>query len=113
MWRSAFRGLREAMADVSATVEEVQREVAGLKAQVSHCPKVKDDLANPERELATLKEEMRKHRGRKAATAAQRHRHEQEIRDVKRGVELLHKASGSHRSETRRLWQALKKWLGS
>jgi predicted nucleic acid-binding Zn-ribbon protein len=67
---SDVAGLREAMADGSAKVEEVQREFAGPKAQASGCPKVKHDLANLERELATLKGEMRELRGLKAATAA-------------------------------------------
>jgi chromosome segregation ATPase len=71
-------GLREGMADDNATVEEVQRQVAGLKAQVSECrPNVKKDLANLEPELAKLKEEMQKLRGVKAAMADQRQRHAQ------------------------------------
>jgi predicted nucleic acid-binding Zn-ribbon protein len=57
---SDVAGLREAMADGSAKVEEVRREVVGVKAQLwDCCPKVKHDLANLERELAKLKEEMR------------------------------------------------------
>jgi chromosome segregation ATPase len=85
------------MADGSAKPEEVRREVAGLKAQLSDCPKVKHDLANLERELATLKEEMRELRGLKVAMANRRQRHEQEICDVKHVVELLQKASDSQR----------------
>jgi uncharacterized protein involved in exopolysaccharide biosynthesis len=56
---SDVAGQRAAIADGSTKVEEVQREVAGLKAQVSDCPKVKHDLANLERELATLNDETR------------------------------------------------------
>jgi chromosome segregation ATPase len=52
-------GLREAMADGSAKVEAVQREVAGQKAQVSDCPKLNQDLTELERQLAKLKEEIR------------------------------------------------------
>jgi hypothetical protein len=48
------------MADGGAKVEEVWREVSGLKAQLSDCcPKVKKDLTNLEQELAKLKEEIR------------------------------------------------------
>jgi hypothetical protein len=48
------------MADGGAKVEEVRREVAGLKAQLSECcRKGKKDLTNLEQELAKLKEEMR------------------------------------------------------
>jgi hypothetical protein len=48
------------MADGRAKLDEVRREVAGQKAQLSDCsPKVKKDLANLERELATLKGVMR------------------------------------------------------
>jgi hypothetical protein len=57
---SDVTSLRAAMADNSEKVEEVRPEVAGLKAQFSdYCPKVNQDSANLERELATLKEEMR------------------------------------------------------
>jgi hypothetical protein len=46
------------MADWSANVEEVRREIAGLKVQLSDCcPKVKRDLTNLEQEVAKLKEE--------------------------------------------------------
>jgi chromosome segregation ATPase len=84
---SDVAGLRAAMADGSAKPEEVRREVAGQKAQLSnYCPKVKNDLANLERELATLKEEMSEFRLQRAAMADQRQRHEQEIRDVKHAV---------------------------
>jgi hypothetical protein len=48
------------MAHESAKVEEIGREVAGLKAQLSNCcPKVKKDLANLERELPELNDEIR------------------------------------------------------
>jgi hypothetical protein len=48
------------MADEGAKVEEVRREVAGLKAQVSfYCPNVSQDLTNLKEELAKPKEEMR------------------------------------------------------
>jgi hypothetical protein len=48
------------MADGSARVEEVRREVVGLKAELPDCcPKAKKDLANLEHELAKLIEEMR------------------------------------------------------
>jgi hypothetical protein len=46
--------------DESAIVGEIQREVAGVKAQLSDCcPKMKKDLTNLERELAKLKAEIR------------------------------------------------------
>jgi chromosome segregation ATPase len=95
------------MADGGSKVEEVRREVAGQKAQFSNCwPKVKHDLANLERELATLKEEMRELRGPKAAMADERQRHEQEIGDVKHDVELLRKPSDSQRESQERETQA-------
>jgi hypothetical protein len=48
------------MEDSSAMVEWVPGEGAGLKAQLSDCClKVKKDLTHLERELTTLKEEMR------------------------------------------------------
>jgi hypothetical protein len=48
------------MANNSAKVEEVRREVADLKAQLSDCcPNVNESLTDLERELAKLKEEMR------------------------------------------------------
>jgi hypothetical protein len=38
------------LAEGSAKIEEVRREVAGQKAQLSdYCPKVKNDLTNLER----------------------------------------------------------------
>jgi hypothetical protein len=47
------------MADGSAKVEEVQREVVGLKAEFSNCClKMNQDLTNLEEELAELKEEI-------------------------------------------------------
>jgi chromosome segregation ATPase len=106
---SDVAGLREGMADGSAKVEEVRREVAGLNAQLSDdCPNLNQDLRNLERELATLKEEMRELGGLKAAMADQRQRHEQEIRDVKHEVELLRKAS-----ERCRRWRRCERSLGS
>jgi hypothetical protein len=46
--------------DDNAKVEDVRREVAGVKAQLSDCwLKVNRDLTNLEQELAKLKEEMR------------------------------------------------------
>jgi cell division protein FtsB len=55
---SDVAGLRAAMADWSAKVEEVRREVPRLKVQLSDCcPKVKRDLTNLEQEVAKLKEE--------------------------------------------------------
>jgi chromosome segregation ATPase len=90
---SDVTGLRAAMADGSTKVEEVRRAVARLKAHVSDCPKVNQELANLEGELATLKEEMRELRVPKATMADQRLRQEQEIRDMKHDVELLRKAS--------------------
>jgi hypothetical protein len=57
---SVVTGLRAAMADNGAKVEEVRREVAGVTAQLSDCClKLKNDIRNLEQELATLKEEMR------------------------------------------------------
>jgi chromosome segregation ATPase len=57
---SDVTSLRVAMADGNAKLEEVRREVAGQKAQLSDCcPKVKKDLTDLQQELATLKEEMR------------------------------------------------------
>jgi hypothetical protein len=57
---SVVAGLRAAMADGSAKVEEVRRKVAGLKAELSGCcPKVNQHLTNLEQELAKLKEEIR------------------------------------------------------
>jgi hypothetical protein len=48
------------MANGSAKVEELRREVAGLRAQLSDCfPKMNESLTDVERELAKLKEEMR------------------------------------------------------
>jgi hypothetical protein len=47
------------MAGGGAKVEGVWREAAGLKAQLSDCPKVKKEMTNLEHELAKLKEEMR------------------------------------------------------
>jgi predicted exporter len=48
------------MVNNSAKVEEVQREVAGLKAQLSDwCPKMKRELTNLKQNLAKLKGEMR------------------------------------------------------
>jgi hypothetical protein len=74
---SDVAGLRAVMADGGSKAEEVRREVAGQTAQFSNCcPKVKHDLANLEREPATLKEEMRELRGPKAAMADERQRHE-------------------------------------
>jgi hypothetical protein len=59
------------MADGGAKVEEVRRDVAGLKAQLLDCcPKVQQDLTDLERELGKLKEEMRELGGLKAAMAA-------------------------------------------
>jgi hypothetical protein len=53
-------GLRTAIADGSAKGEEVQREAAGLIAQPwDGCPKVNQDLTNPEQELAKSKEGIR------------------------------------------------------
>jgi chromosome segregation ATPase len=44
-----------AMADGSAKLEEVRREVAGQKAQLSDCcPKLKKDSADLQRKLAKL-----------------------------------------------------------
>jgi hypothetical protein len=64
-------GLRTAIADGSAKVEEA-REAAGLIAQPwDCCPKVNQDLTNPEQELAKLKEGMREFRVLKAAMADQ------------------------------------------
>jgi chromosome segregation ATPase len=94
---SDLADLGAAMADGGAKVEEIRRDVPGLKAQLSDCPKVKHDLAKLARELATLKEEIRELREQKAAMADQRQRHEQEIRDVKHELELLRKASDSQR----------------
>jgi hypothetical protein len=46
------------MTDGSVKIEEVRRELVGLKVQlVDCCPKVKKDLANLEHEPANLKEE--------------------------------------------------------
>jgi chromosome segregation ATPase len=96
------------MADNSAKVEQVRREVAGLKAQLlDYCPKVNQDLTNLARELATLKEEMRELRVQKAAMADERQRHEQEIGDVRHEVELLQKASDSQRESQEREMQAV------
>jgi chromosome segregation ATPase len=104
---SDLAGLRAAMADGSAKVEEVPGEVAGWKAQLSHCcPKVNQDLTNLARELAALKEEMRELRLQKAAMADERQRHGQEIRDVKHEVELLRKASDSQQKSQERETQA-------
>jgi hypothetical protein len=65
-------GLRTPIADGSAKVEEVRREIAGLIAQpLDCCPKVNQDLTNPEQELAKLKEGMRGFRVLKAAMADQ------------------------------------------
>jgi chromosome segregation ATPase len=100
-------GLRAAMAAGSAKVEEVQREVAGLKAQASDRPKVNQDLTNLARELATLKEEMRELQLQKAAMADQLQRHEQEICDEKHEVALLRTASDSHRESQERETQAV------
>jgi uncharacterized coiled-coil DUF342 family protein len=48
-----------AMADGSSRIEEVRREAAGLKAELSDCrPKVNRDLTKLERQLAKVKEEM-------------------------------------------------------
>jgi chromosome segregation ATPase len=90
------------MADDSAKAEKARQEAAGLKAQLSDCPKVKHDLANLERELATMTGKMREFRGLKAAMADQQQRHEQEICDVKHEVELLQKASDSQRESRER-----------
>jgi hypothetical protein len=73
---SGLAGLRAVMTDGSAKVEEVQREVAGLKAQASDCPKVNQDLTNLARELATLKEKKRDRHLPTAAMADQLQRHE-------------------------------------
>jgi hypothetical protein len=65
------------MADGNAKVEEVRREIGGLKAQLSaYCLKVNQDSANLERELATLKEETRELRLQKTAMADEQQRHE-------------------------------------
>jgi hypothetical protein len=71
-------------------VEEVRREVAGLKAELSDChPKMKKDMTNLELEHRKLKGEMREVQLWKAAMADQRLGHEQEICDVRQEVELL------------------------
>jgi cell division protein FtsB len=58
---SDVAGLRAAMADVSAKVKEVRREVADLKAHLSvYCPKLKRDFTNLARELANMKEEAKR-----------------------------------------------------
>jgi predicted RNase H-like nuclease (RuvC/YqgF family) len=60
------------MADNSEKVEEVRREVAGLKAQLSEChPNVNQDFTILEHELAKLKEEIRELQRQKVATADQ------------------------------------------
>jgi chromosome segregation ATPase len=70
---SDVASLREAMADSSANVEEVRREVPGLKAQLSdYCPKVNQDLTNLERELGKLKEALRELRVMKAVADQRR-----------------------------------------
>jgi hypothetical protein len=57
---SDVAGLRAAMADNSAKVEEVRWEVAGLRAQLFDCClKVKKDLMNLEPDLAKLKVGMK------------------------------------------------------
>jgi hypothetical protein len=44
------------MADGSANVEEIQREIAGLKPELTDCgPEVKPDLAKLEQEIKTMK----------------------------------------------------------
>jgi chromosome segregation ATPase len=68
---------------------------------------VKHDLANLERELAKLEEEMRELRVLKAEMADQRLRQEQEIRNVKHDVELLRKASDSQRRSQERQTEAV------
>jgi chromosome segregation ATPase len=91
---SAVAGLRAAMADGSANVEEAQWKVAHLKAQLSDCwPKINQDLKNLKRELGKLKGEMRELRVHKAAMVDHRLWREQEICDVKHEVELLLQAS--------------------
>jgi chromosome segregation ATPase len=56
---SDVTGLRVAMGDRGTKVEEVRREVAGLKAQLSAWSKVKKEMRNLQQEFAKLKEEMR------------------------------------------------------
>jgi septal ring factor EnvC (AmiA/AmiB activator) len=56
---------------------------------------VKEGLANLQKELTKLKKEMRKFWVQKGAIADERHRHEQEICDVKHDVELLPQTSNS------------------
>jgi DNA repair exonuclease SbcCD ATPase subunit len=96
-------GLRTAIADGSAKVEEVRREAAGLIAQPwDCCPKVNQDLTNPEQELAKLKEGMREFRVLNAAMADQWQRREPEICDLKHEVKLLWKMSdGQSESQER------------
>jgi chromosome segregation ATPase len=65
-------GLGTAITDGSAKVDEVRREFASLTSrQWDCCPKVNQDLTNPEQELAKLKEGMRAFRVLKAAMADQ------------------------------------------
>jgi chromosome segregation ATPase len=100
---SDVASLRTMMADGNAKVEEVRREAADLKAQLSECcPKMNQGIANLEQELAKLKEEMRELRVLKAAMVEQRLRHEQKIHDMKQEAELLRKASDDqHKSQER------------
>jgi hypothetical protein len=105
---SDVAGLRAGMTDGSAKVEELGREVVGLKARPSNCClKVKKDMTNLERELGILKEEMRGHRVQEAAMAGQRLQHEQEIREVNHEVELLQKVSDDQRKSQERETQAV------
>jgi septal ring factor EnvC (AmiA/AmiB activator) len=66
------------MADGSAKVEDVRREVASLKVHLSdRCSKLNRNLTNLERELMKLKEEMRAMRANAAKSidaAAEQHR---------------------------------------
>jgi hypothetical protein len=57
---SDVTGLRAAMTDGGAKGEEIEREVAGLKAQFSNCcPIMKNDITNLDQKLAKLKDEMK------------------------------------------------------
>jgi hypothetical protein len=100
---SDIGGLRAAVTNGSTKVEEVRREVTGVKAQLSDCcPKIQNDFTNMERELAKLKEEIRELGLQKAAMADQGQRHKQEICDVKHEVELLRQASDGQRDSQER-----------
>jgi cell division protein FtsB len=58
--REKVSGLRETVADGSAKVEEVRREVVALRAPLSECcPKVKKELTNLQQEHAKLKREIK------------------------------------------------------